>query len=77
MKYKGFKHSGKTYVWREGELYRLPYTAHFRSFGLLKCKRWNDGYILGADRKSGSQLIAMTTEIESDFEFQKNNDTPF
>jgi hypothetical protein len=69
MKYKGFSYSGKTYVWREGELYRLPYTAHLRSFGLLKCKRWNDGYILGEDRKSGSQLQAMTTEIESDFEF--------
>ena len=77
MTYKGFEYLGKKYIWHKKELYRLPFTASFRSYGLLKCKKWKDGYILGESRKSLSQLQAMTTDIESDFVFIKDKDCPF
>lgn len=77
MTYKGFEYLEKKYVWHENELYRLPYTSKLRSYGLLKCAKWKDGCILGESRKSGSQLQAMTTEIESDFIFIKHKDCPF
>lgn len=77
MTYKGFEYLGKKYVWHKNELYRLPYTSNLRSYGILKCKKWKDGCILGDKRKSLSQLQAMTTEIESDFVFIKDTDCPF
>ena len=77
MTYKGFEYLGKKYVWHENEIYRLPYTSNLRSYGILKCKKWNNGYILGDKRKSGSQLQSMTTDVESDFVFIKDKDCPF
>lgn len=78
MTYKGFVYQSRTFIWHERELYKIPYTSHFRSFGIRKCAKWRDGYILGNGiKKSSSQLEAMTTDIEVDFQFQKNKDTPF
>lgn len=77
MIYKGFEYLRKTYVWYKKELYRLPYTSNLRSYNLLKCKKWNDGFILGMSRKSMSQLKSMTTSVESDFQFIKDKYCPF
>jgi hypothetical protein len=77
MNYKGFNYLGKVYIWHEKELYRLPFESHQRYFGLLKCTKWNDGYILGSVRKSINQLRSMTKDIESDFVFEQHDDMPF
>lgn len=78
MKYKGFTHNSRTFIWLDGDLYKLPYTSHFRSYGVRKCAKWRDGHVLGNGIvKSASQLEAMTTDIETDFEFHKTKDTPF
>ena len=76
-KYKGFVYSGKTYVLYRNELYRLPYQSGFKFFGLLKCKPWKDGYILGDARKSGGQIKGMLGNIYSDFEFVELQNEPF
>ena len=76
MNYKGFEYMGKTYVWHKKELYRLPYLSNMRSFGLLKCKKWNEGYILGSVRKSKNQLKAMNTDIFSSFVFNEGEHLP-
>lgn len=77
MIYKGFQYLKKIYIWHENDLYRLPFTSNLRNYGLLKCKKWKDGYILGESRKSLAQLQSMTTDIESDFVFIKDKDCPF
>lgn len=78
MKYKGFHYLGKIYVWKQSELYRLPFHSGLRCYGVKKCAKWKDGAILGNGvKKSASQLEAMTETLELDFEFQEHSDTPF
>ena len=77
MTYKGFQHLGKTYILKEADLFRLPFESHLRFYGLKKCKRWKDGFILGDKRKSRGQILAMLRDIESDFEFLKDKEVPF
>lgn len=74
---QGFQYQNKIYIWHKKELYRLPFQVNCNFFGLLKCKSWNDGYIIGSQRKSMSQLQGMTTEIISDFEFIESDNLPF
>ena len=73
----GFFHKEKLYGWKEKELYRLPQKIDKRSYGLLKCKPWKDGFFLGADRKSKSQLEAMTIVIDKEISVIKDKDVPF
>ena len=70
MTYQGFYYLRKTYIWKDGDLYRLPFTSHLRYFGLKKLTPKNGVYVLGNGvRKSHSQVLGMTTEIECDFVF--------
>ena len=72
MTYQGFKYLRKTYIWKDGDLYRLPFVSHLRHFGLKKITPKNGFFVLGNGvRKSLSQVIGMTVEIESDFVFPK------
>ena len=75
---KGFEYMGKKYVWHKKDLYRLPFQSGMNFYGILKCKKWTDrGYLLGAHRKSFSQLESMTVDVEH-YEIEKSTaDTPF
>lgn len=78
MTYKGFHYLGKTYIFKEADLFRLPFESHLRYYGVKKCKRWKDGFILGNGiRKSKSQILSMLTDIESNFKFIEEKDCPF
>jgi hypothetical protein len=77
MIHKGFKQQNKIYIWKEGNLYRLPFFENKRAYGLLKCKPWRDGFIVGNQRKSKAQLKGMTTDVEVDFQFIESKDTHF
>ena len=77
MNRQGFQYQNKVYIWHEKELYRLPYNVNLSYYGLLKCTKWNDGYIIGSQRKSLKQLQGMTSDIKIDFEFIKSNHLPF
>jgi hypothetical protein len=77
MIYKGFNYLGKTYIFKESDLFRLPFESHLRFYGIHKCKRWKDGFILGDKRKSKAQILAMLTDIETDFNFVEEKDCPF
>lgn len=77
MTKQGFQYQNKVYIWHKKELYRLPFQVGFKHFGLLKCTKWNDGYILGSQRKSSKQLQGMTTEINCDFKFIESDHLPF
>lgn len=75
---KGFEYNGKRYVWHKKELYRLPFESNKRFFGWLKCAKWLDkGFILGSQRKSFSQLQAITVDVEWSIPNEHNPDTPF
>jgi hypothetical protein len=69
MSYKGFYYLGKTYIFKGADLFRLPFMSHLRFYGVYKCKKWKDGFILGDKRKSKGQIEAMLTDIETDFKF--------
>lgn len=69
MEYKGFNYNGKTYVIHNNKIYRLPYKVGVKHFGLLECKKWGDGYILGDVRKSGRQIKGMLKILKVDFHF--------
>lgn len=78
MTYQGFYYQSKTYIWRNGDLYRLPFVSGFRTYGLKKLTPKYGVFVLGNGvRKSLSQVLGMTTEIESDFVFPKSKDVPF
>jgi hypothetical protein len=77
MIYKGFMYLGKTYIFNGADLFRLPFESHLRFYGIHKCKRWKDGFILGDKRKSKAQILAMLTDIETDFNFVEEKDCPF
>jgi hypothetical protein len=77
MIHKGFKQQNKTYIWNKGNLYRLPFFENKRGYGLLKCKPWRDGFIVGNQRKSLAQLKGMTTDVEVDFQFIESKDPHF
>lgn len=77
MTYKGFQYLGKTYIFKEGDLFRLPFESHLRFFGIHKCKKWKDGFILGDKRKSKAQILAMLSDIESNFKFIEEKDCAF
>lgn len=77
MTYKGFQYNNKTYVFHEKELYRLPYQEKKRAYGLHKCKRWRDGFILGKSRKSRKQVLAMIRNVKTDFVFPDHADLDF
>ena len=78
VRYKyGFEYKGKIYGWNNKRLYRLPCVLSNRSFGLLECKPWKDGFYLGSDRKSLSQLKAMTHYIDKELEVITSEDCPF
>ena len=77
MTYKGFRYLGKTYIFKEADLFRLPFESNLRFYGIHKCKKWKDGFILGDKRKSKSQILSMLTDIETDFKFIEEKDCPF
>jgi hypothetical protein len=79
IKYKyGLFHKEKLYGFDENwKLYRLPQMIGKNFYGLLKCKPWKDGFFLGADRKSKSQLEAMTIVIDKEISVVKDKDVPF
>ena len=78
IKYKyGLFHNDKLYGWKDKELFRLPQKIGKSYYGLLKCKRWKDGFFLGADRKSKIQLEAMTIVIDKEISVVKDKDMPF
>lgn len=74
---KGFHYMGKTYVWHKKHLYRLPYESKLHFYGLKKCAKWNDGYYLGSSKKSLSQLLSMTVDIDESIDIVKDKDCPF
>lgn len=75
MKY-GFDYMGRTYAWHKKELYRLPFQIGLTFYGVKKCAKWKDGFYLGSQRKSRSQLEAMTNK-RIEFEFVESEDVPF
>ena len=78
IKYKyGLFHNNKLYGWKDKELYRLPQMIGKRFYGLLKCKPCGTGYFLGEDRKSKSQLEAMTVVIDKEISLIRDSDVPF
>jgi hypothetical protein len=77
MSYKGFHYLGKTYIFKGADLFRLPFESRLRFYGVHKCKKWKDGFILGDKRKSKAQILAMLTDIETDFNFVEEKDCPF
>lgn len=77
MTHKGFHYLGKTYILKEADLFRLPFESHLKFYGIKKCKPWKDGFILGDKRKSKAQILAMLTDIETDFKFIEEKDCPF
>lgn len=82
---KGFYYMGKTYVWHEKRLYRLPYESNKKWYELLECEEWYDkktgkfrGFYLGSSRKSKLQIKAMLEKgFEIDFKLKQYIDTPF
>jgi hypothetical protein len=78
VKYKyGLFHNGKIYGWKNKKLFRLPQMIGENFYGLLECKPWKDGFYLGADRKSKSQIEAMTVVIDKEISIIKDKDVPF
>jgi len=78
MIYKGFHYLGKIYIFKETDLFRLPFESHLRFYGINKCKRWKDGFILGNGiRKSKGQILSMLSDIKTDFKFIEEKDCPF
>ena len=75
---KGFYYMGKTYVWHEKKLYRLPYCVNLKWYKQIRCKKWKDrGYYLGSAKKSFLQLQQMTTDIPEEIDIKQHEDTPF
>jgi len=58
----GFDYMGKRYLWKNKELYRLPFQSDLNFYGVKKCTKWKDGYILGSQRKSLAQLKGMNNK---------------
>ena len=78
MIHKGFNYSRKTYIWKNGELYRLPFSSVGRTYGLKKVTQKNSFFVIGNGvRKSMSQVLGMTIDIEVDFTFPESKDVPF
>lgn len=74
---KGFSYMGKCYLWKNKELYRLPFQSRFNFYGVKKCTKWKDGYLLGGQRKSLAQLEAMTVSVDYDIDLNVSSDCPF
>ena len=75
---KGFEYQGKQYLWRNKELYRLPFERNLRYYQLKKVAKWgNRGYVLGSNRKSFGQLKKMTADVPWCFPVEEHFDTPF
>jgi hypothetical protein len=78
IRYKyGFFYDEKLYGWNKKKLYRLPQMIGTRFYGLKECAPWKDGFILGANRKSASQLKSMTVVINEEIQIVQGDDLPF
>ena len=73
----GFYYMDKTYIWYKKELYRMPFQCELRFYGVKKCARWKDGYYLGTNKKSLSQLMSMTHKIDKEMPIFESDHIPF
>ena len=78
----GFYFNGRTYGWKNKELYRMPYFAKGRAYVLRKLKpqkntRGKVVYLIDNKPKSIRQLEAMTTKINFVINKVTSKHTPF